>query len=80
MNGGAGAYMNLYYPETDFENHMQIGYKLYPEYHIRSHAEAYYQLRRTLGHQSSTVHTFAVTAGKYKATKFVLGIGTEQGP
>ena len=57
---------------------MQIGSKLYPEYHIRSPTEAYYQLRKTLGHQSSTVHKFAITAGEYKSNKFVLGIDTEQ--
>ena len=45
VNGGAGDNMNLYYPETKFEYSMQIGSKLYPKYPIRSHAEAYDQLR-----------------------------------
>ena len=58
---------------------MQIGSKLFPEYPIRSHAEAYHQLcKQTLGHQSSTVHNFAITAGEYKATNFSLGIDTEK--
>jgi len=75
---GVGEMVNVYTPDGEFEYHMQIGSKLYPEYPIRSHAEAYYQLRKTLGHQSSTIHNFAITAGKYKSTKFVLGIDTEK--
>ena len=31
----------------------QIGSKLYPEYPIRSHAEAFYSLRKALGIQSN---------------------------
>ena len=37
----------------EFEIQVQIDCKLFPEYPIRSHAEAYYQLRNTLGIQSS---------------------------
>ena len=55
VNGAAGEYIYILYPEIEFEYHMQIGSKLYPEYPIKFHAEAYYQLRKTLGHQSSTV-------------------------
>ena len=51
-----GEMVTVYTPDGEFEYHMQIGSKLYPEYPIKSHAEAYYQLRKTLGHQSSTVH------------------------
>ena len=36
----------------EFEFQLQIGSKLFPEYPVRSHAEAYYQLRKTLGMQS----------------------------
>ena len=75
---GSGDYVTAFDPDLEFEFQMQIGSKLYPEYPIRSHAEAYYQLRKTLGHQSSTVHNFAITAGEYKATKFVIGIDTEK--
>ena len=60
---GTGDYVTTYHPDLKCEFHVQIGSKLYPEYPIRLHAEAYYQLRKTLGHQSSTVHNFAITAG-----------------
>ena len=33
--------------DGEFEFHMQIGSKMYPEYPIRSHAEAFYQLGKT---------------------------------
>jgi hypothetical protein len=64
--------------DGEFEYHLQIGSKLYPEYPIRSHAEAYYQLRKTLGVQSSTVHSFDVNAMSFRDSKFVLGIDTEK--
>ena len=44
---GVGEYVNPYDPAGEFEYRMQIGSKLYPEYPIRSHATAYYQLRKT---------------------------------
>ncbi|MFM7978879.1 MAG: hypothetical protein ACKPKO_06145 [Candidatus Fonsibacter sp.] len=49
---------NIYSINGEFEYHMQIGSKLYPQYPIISHTQAYYQLRKTFGHQSSTVHNF----------------------
>jgi len=48
-------------PKGEFEFQLQIGAKLFPEYPIRSHAEAYYQLKKTLGVQASAVHNFDVT-------------------
>ena len=51
--------------------------KLYPEYPIRSHAEAFYQLRKTLGIQSSALHSFNISAQEYKRRNFVLAIDTE---
>ena len=69
---GVGEMVTVYTLDGEFEYHMQIGSKLYPEYPIRSHVEALYQLCKTLGHQSSTVHNFAITSGEYKSTKFVF--------
>ena len=61
---------------ADFQ--LQLGSKLYPEYPIRSHAEAYYQLRKCLGVQSSSVHNFDITSNEYRNRKFVLGIDFEK--
>ena len=68
-----------YNKDGDFEFNMHIESKLYPEYPIRSHAEAYYQLRKTLGHQSSSVHSFPIAPEEYRYNKMVIAIDTEKG-
>ena len=62
----------------EFEFQLQIGSKLFPEYPIRSHNEAYYQLKKCLGVQSSAVHNFDVTAVEYRDNKFILGTDCEK--
>ncbi len=62
----------------EFEFQLQIGSKLFPEYPIRSHNEACYQLCKTLGVQSSAVHNFDISAREYRSTKFVLGTDCEK--
>ena len=57
---------------------MQIGSELYSEYPIRSHAEAYYQLRKTLGVQSSTLHNVDIDSHEYRNWQFVLGTDMER--
>jgi hypothetical protein len=57
---------------------IQIGSSLYPEYRIRSHAEAYYNLRRTLGIRSNVVHNFDIDGIEYRRDKFIIGIDTER--
>ena len=64
--------------EGEFEFQLQIGSKLYPEYPIRSHSEAFYQLRKCLGVQSSSVHSFDISAQRYRDDKFIIGIDTEK--
>ena len=60
---------------ADFQ--IQIGSKLFPEYPIRSHAEAYYQLRKTLGHHDQH-NSFDITQAEYRCRKFILGIDMEK--
>ena len=62
----------------EFEAQLQLGSKLYPEYPIRSHAEAYYNLRKSLGVQSSNVHNFDINAHDYRTWKFVWGTDMER--
>jgi hypothetical protein len=64
--------------DGEFEFQLQIGSKLFPEYPIRSHNEAYYQLCKTLGVQASSVHNFDIAAREYRSTKFVLGTDCEK--
>ena len=62
----------------EFEFQLQIGSKLFPEYPIRSHNEAYYQLCKCLGVQASAVHNFDISAKEYRNTKFILGTDCEK--
>jgi hypothetical protein len=63
---------------AEFEFRLQIGSKIFPEYPIRSHTEAYYQLKKTLGVQASAVHNFDISAAEYRDYKFVLGTDCEK--
>jgi hypothetical protein len=65
-------------PEGEFEMQLQIGSSLYPEYRIRSHAEAYYNLKKTLGIRSNVVHNFDIDGIEYRRDKFIIGIDTER--
>ena len=48
-----------------------MGSKLLPECMTRSHAEAYHQLRNTLGHKSNDVHSFDITGREYRTSRFI---------
>ena len=63
--------------DGEFEFELQIGSKLFPEYPIRSHNEAFYQLSKCLGVQSSALHNFDITAREYRSNKFILGTDFE---
>ena len=62
----------------EFEYQLQIGSKLFPEYPIRSHNEAFYQLAKTLGVQASAVHNFDISAREYRYNKLILGTDCEK--
>lgn len=73
---GSGNYAHEH--DGEFKFQLQIGSKLYPEYPIVSHSESYSQLKKTLGIQSSEVHSFDVNSREYRDNKFVLAIDTEK--
>ena len=62
----------------EFEFQLQIGSKLFPEYPVRSHNEAYYQLKKTLGVQASAVHNFDISALTYRDNRFILAADCEK--
>ena len=64
--------------DGDFEFQRQIGSKLFPEYPVRSHNEAYYQLKKTLGVQASAVHNFDIAPVEYRDYKFMLATDCEK--
>ena len=63
----------------EFELAVQIGSKTFPDGNpIRSHAEAYYQLRKALGVQSSIVHSFDISPQEYRDDRFVMALDLEK--
>jgi hypothetical protein len=64
--------------DGEFEFQLQLGSKLYPEYPIRSHSEAFYQLRKTLGMQSSNIHSFDIDYYEYRRWKFIIATDMEK--
>ena len=73
-----GRFTPLHNPEGEFEFFIQIGSKLFPEYPVRSHNEAYYQLKKTLGVQASAVHNFNISPLEFRDNKFILGTDCEK--
>ena len=57
---------------------LQIGSKLFPEYPIKSHAEAFYSLRKALGVQSNNMHSIDIDGNAYRQNKFIVGFDTEK--
>ena len=62
-------------PELEFE--CQVGSKRFPEYPIRSSAEAFYQLRKALGIHDINAQVDIETKS-YRASKYVIGIDMER--
>ena len=61
----------------EIEFSLQLGAKNYPEQPIRSHSEAFYNLKKCLGIQSSAVHSFNITGQEYRRRTFIICIDTE---
>ena len=57
---------------------LQIGSKLFPEYPLRSHAEAFYSLRKALGIQANNLHSIDIDGNEYRNNKFIVGFDTEK--
>ena len=74
----AGTNVNQFNAAGEFEAQLQLGAKLYPEYPIRSHAEAFYQLRKTLGVKSNNMHSFNIDSHEYRSTKFIWATDMEK--
>ena len=73
----AGGITNSFDKDGEFEALVQVGSKKFPETEIRSHSEAYYQLRKTLGSHDQH-NSIDITQHEYKCRKFVLGFDMEK--
>lgn len=78
MGGGFAPAPGIYDPTKEVEFQFQIGSKLYPEYPMRSTAEVFYQLRKTLGIHTSSFHNIDITAQQWYYNKFLVAIDTEK--
>jgi len=63
--------------DKELEIQIQIGSKLYPEYPIRSLAEAYYQLRKTIGLHFGN-EAMGIHSTSYRQDAFIAGIDLEK--
>ena len=68
---------NIMGKQKEIESSLTLGSKQYPEQPIRSHQEAFMQLRKAMGIQSSSLHSFDISGQEYKRKSFILGIDTE---
>ena len=75
---GNNATGDVYDATREMEFQKQIGSKLFPEYPIRSTAECFYQLRKTLGVHPSSFHNIDIRPYEYYNRKFIVGIDTER--
>jgi len=71
---------NTTHQQTNEIQHLQlqIGSKLFPEYPIKSHAEAFYSLRKALGVQSNSLHSIDINGNDYRNNRFIVGSDTEK--
>ena len=51
---------------------------MFPEYPISSHSEAFYQLRKCMGHHRSIVHSLDINKAQYHFGRMILGLDTEK--
>ena len=65
-----------YAKEIQFE--LQLGSKKWPEYPMKSQAEAFYQLRKTMGILGSAYLSLDITGPEYKNNKFIIGFDLEK--
>ena len=72
---GMGNYNHLY----ELQIQMLVGNKTFPVFPMRSGAEQYYQLKKSLGIHGSAFHSISVdTLAKYMNDHYIVGIDTEK--
>jgi hypothetical protein len=78
MGGNITDPNQIYDPTKEMEFQIQIGSKLFPEYPMRSVAEVFYQLRKTLGIHTSSFYNVDIRMWEYINRKFIVGVDTEK--
>ena len=69
---------NPYDESGEFQFQLALGSKLYPEFPMNGHSEAFYQLRKTMGSASNNVHGIDIDSLEYRDYKFIIGVDMEK--
>lgn len=69
---------SIYAYQEELQWQIQIGSKMFPEYPVRSLAETFYQLKKSLGIHGSAFHSLSITPEQYRTDHFIIGIDTEK--
>ena len=78
MAGQRSGHTSMKYINTEIQNlQIIIGSKLFPETGIRSHAECFYNLRKSLGVHANSLHSVDIKGDEYRNHKLVVGFDTE---
>jgi hypothetical protein len=76
--GNAEAALATTHSEERFYHfQLQVGAKLFPEYPITTHAEAFYSLRKSLGVHTNELHSIDIDGNEYRNYKFIVGVGAD---
>ena len=78
MHPYSGGANDSYSANGEFEAWIQLGSKLYPEYPIRGHSEAFYQLQKCVGIHSSRYNSIDINKHHYHYYKFIMGFDSEK--
>ena len=62
--------------EVDCQIHS--GSKMFPEYHVRSINQAFYELEKTLGIASSSFHSIAPARTQHQAGHFIAAVDIDK--
>ncbi len=78
-SAGVGLTSTLTHTGEKFSHfQLRIGSKLFPEYPTKTHAEAFYSLRKALGVQANNLHSIDMDGDEYRNSKLIVGIDTEK--
>ncbi len=78
--GGAIIQKEAYDPDFELEYQIQIGSKLFPDYPVRSLAEAFAKLKQCVYGSSNNFHAISFSDKNYRNDKFIIGVDTEKVP
>jgi hypothetical protein len=71
--------MGTYNHQLELQIQMLVGNKTFPVFPMRSGAEQYYQLKKSLGIHGSAFHSISIdTLAKYMNDHYIIGIDTEK--